>query len=93
MMMWGKGLSSQKKYYYQAERRRLLDEEAASTLQLALPRDIVMNNVLPFSIAVMTRLKWGIMERKKTIVMERKRRNEEQEGACKYFHAVCSWLQ
>jgi len=34
--------------HYKAEHRRLLDEEAASTLQLALPRDIVMNNVLPF---------------------------------------------
>jgi len=34
--------------HYKAEHRRLLDEEAASTLQLALPRDIVMNSVLPF---------------------------------------------
>jgi len=33
---------------YQAEHQRLLDEEVATTLQLALPRDIVMNNVLPF---------------------------------------------
>eukprot|EP00985_Skeletonema_marinoi_P014762 scaffold7522_cov202-Skeletonema_marinoi.AAC.17 len=34
--------------HYQAEHQRLLDEEAATTLQLALPQDIVMNNVLPF---------------------------------------------
>ena len=34
--------------HYQAEHQRLLDEEVATTLQLALPRDIVMNNVLPF---------------------------------------------
>ena len=33
--------------HYQAEHRRLLDE-AASTLQLALPQDLLMNNVLPF---------------------------------------------
>eukprot|EP00985_Skeletonema_marinoi_P014770 scaffold7522_cov202-Skeletonema_marinoi.AAC.25 len=34
--------------HYQAEHQRLLDEEVATTLQLALPRDIVMNSVLPF---------------------------------------------
>eukprot|EP00984_Skeletonema_dohrnii_P012493 scaffold5077_cov162-Skeletonema_dohrnii-CCMP3373.AAC.2 len=34
--------------HYQAEHQHLLDEEVATTLQLALPRDIVMNNVLPF---------------------------------------------
>jgi len=34
--------------HHQAEHQRLLDEEVATTLQLALPRDIVMNNVLPF---------------------------------------------
>jgi hypothetical protein len=34
--------------HYQAEHQRLLDEEVATTLQLVLPRDIVMNNVLPF---------------------------------------------
>ena len=34
--------------HYQAEHQRLLDEEVATTLQLALPIDIVMNNVLPF---------------------------------------------
>jgi len=34
--------------HYQAEQQRLLDEEVATTLQLALPQDIVMNNVLPF---------------------------------------------
>ncbi len=33
--------------HYKAEHQRVLDE-AATTLQLALPRDIVMNNVLPF---------------------------------------------
>ncbi len=33
--------------YYQVEHRRLLDD-AAMTLQLALPNEIVMNNVLPF---------------------------------------------
>eukprot|EP00984_Skeletonema_dohrnii_P000695 scaffold211_cov83-Skeletonema_dohrnii-CCMP3373.AAC.1 len=32
---------------YKAKHQRLLDE-AATSLQLALPRDIVMNNVLPF---------------------------------------------
>ena len=32
---------------YKEEHRRVLDE-AATTLQLALPRDTVMNNVLPF---------------------------------------------
>mmetsp|Transcript_26777 Transcript_26777/g.53538 ORF Transcript_26777/g.53538 Transcript_26777/m.53538 type:complete len:81 (+) Transcript_26777:410-652(+) len=43
-------ISSSQKYslWYKAEHRRLLDEEAASTLQLALPRDIVMDNFLPF---------------------------------------------
>jgi len=34
--------------YYQAEHQRLLDEEVATTLQLVLPQDIVMNNVIPF---------------------------------------------
>eukprot|EP00985_Skeletonema_marinoi_P025638 scaffold18984_cov211-Skeletonema_marinoi.AAC.6 len=34
--------------HYQAEHQRLLDEEVETTLQLALPQDIVMNNVLPF---------------------------------------------
>ena len=33
--------------HYKAQHQRLLDE-AATSLQLALPRDIVMNNVLPF---------------------------------------------
>ena len=33
---------------YQGEHQRLLDEEVATTLQLALHQDIVMNNVLPF---------------------------------------------
>ena len=32
---------------YKAEHQRIVDE-AATTLQLALPQDIVMNNVLPF---------------------------------------------
>ena len=34
--------------HYKAEQRRLLDEEVATKLQLALPQDIVKNNVLPF---------------------------------------------
>eukprot|EP00984_Skeletonema_dohrnii_P032694 scaffold27230_cov155-Skeletonema_dohrnii-CCMP3373.AAC.3 len=34
--------------HYKAEHQRLLDEEIATALQLALPHDIVMNNVLPF---------------------------------------------
>jgi len=34
--------------HYKAEHHRLLNEEVATTLQLALPIDIVMNNVLPF---------------------------------------------
>eukprot|EP00577_Skeletonema_sp_RCC1716_P020483 CAMPEP_0113410128 /NCGR_PEP_ID=MMETSP0013_2-20120614/21517_1 /TAXON_ID=2843 ORGANISM="Skeletonema costatum, Strain 1716" /NCGR_SAMPLE_ID=MMETSP0013_2 /ASSEMBLY_ACC=CAM_ASM_000158 /LENGTH=301 /DNA_ID=CAMNT_0000296295 /DNA_START=244 /DNA_END=1149 /DNA_ORIENTATION=- /assembly_acc=CAM_ASM_000158 len=34
--------------HYKAEHQRLLDEEVATTLQLALPQDIVTNNVLPF---------------------------------------------
>mmetsp|Transcript_26763 Transcript_26763/g.53517 ORF Transcript_26763/g.53517 Transcript_26763/m.53517 type:complete len:126 (+) Transcript_26763:2-379(+) len=34
--------------HYQAEHQRLLDEQVETTLQLALPQDIVMNNVLPF---------------------------------------------
>eukprot|EP00973_Karenia_brevis_P031141 4296163-Karenia_brevis.AAC.1 len=34
--------------HYKAEHQRLLDEEVATTLQFALPQDIVMNNVLPF---------------------------------------------
>ena len=34
--------------YYEVEHQSLLNEEIAPTLQLALPRDIVMNNVLPF---------------------------------------------
>eukprot|EP00985_Skeletonema_marinoi_P031969 scaffold37949_cov205-Skeletonema_marinoi.AAC.2 len=34
--------------HYKAEHQRLLDEEIATTLQLALPQDIVMKNVLPF---------------------------------------------
>mmetsp|Transcript_14513 Transcript_14513/g.23675 ORF Transcript_14513/g.23675 Transcript_14513/m.23675 type:complete len:324 (+) Transcript_14513:114-1085(+) len=34
--------------HYQEEHHRLLDEEVAPTLQLALPKDIAMNNVLPF---------------------------------------------
>eukprot|EP00985_Skeletonema_marinoi_P035456 scaffold46609_cov124-Skeletonema_marinoi.AAC.1 len=34
--------------HYKAEHQRLLDEEVATTLQLVLPQDIVMNNVLPF---------------------------------------------
>eukprot|EP00984_Skeletonema_dohrnii_P000697 scaffold211_cov83-Skeletonema_dohrnii-CCMP3373.AAC.3 len=34
--------------HYQAEHRRLVKEEVATTLQLALPCDIVMNHVLPF---------------------------------------------
>ena len=33
---------------YKAEHRRILDEEVAPTLQLTLPREIVVNNVLPF---------------------------------------------
>ena len=33
--------------HYKAEHQRVLDE-AASTLQLCVPRDIVMNNVIPF---------------------------------------------
>jgi len=33
--------------YYEVEHQSLLNEEIAPTLQLALPRDIVMNNVLP----------------------------------------------
>ena len=36
-----------KMIHYKAEHQRILDE-AASTLVLALPRDIVRNNVLPF---------------------------------------------
>ena len=36
-----------KMIHYQAEHQRVLDE-AATTLQFALPRDIVLNNVLPF---------------------------------------------
>eukprot|EP00984_Skeletonema_dohrnii_P000701 scaffold211_cov83-Skeletonema_dohrnii-CCMP3373.AAC.7 len=34
--------------HYQAEHRRYLNEEIATALQLVLPQDIVMNNVLPF---------------------------------------------
>eukprot|EP00984_Skeletonema_dohrnii_P000699 scaffold211_cov83-Skeletonema_dohrnii-CCMP3373.AAC.5 len=34
--------------HYQAEHQRYLNEEIATTPQLALPQDIVMNNVLPF---------------------------------------------
>ena len=34
--------------HYQAEHQRILDEEVEPTLQLALPHDIVMNNILPF---------------------------------------------
>eukprot|EP00984_Skeletonema_dohrnii_P000625 scaffold194_cov84-Skeletonema_dohrnii-CCMP3373.AAC.6 len=34
--------------HYQAEHQRLLDEQVATTLQLALPQDIVMKNVVPF---------------------------------------------
>ena len=34
--------------HYKARHQRYLNEEIATTLQLALPRDIVMNNVLPF---------------------------------------------
>ncbi|KAK1737792.1 hypothetical protein QTG54_011564 [Skeletonema marinoi] len=34
--------------HYQAEHQRLLDEDIATSLQLALSQDIVMNNVLPF---------------------------------------------
>jgi len=34
--------------HYKAEHRRLLDEDVATTLQLVLPQDIVMNSVLPF---------------------------------------------
>ena len=33
---------------YQAQHRYLLDEDVATTLELVLPRDIVMNNALPF---------------------------------------------
>eukprot|EP00985_Skeletonema_marinoi_P014749 scaffold7522_cov202-Skeletonema_marinoi.AAC.4 len=34
--------------HYKAEHQHYLDEEVATTLQLVLPQDIVMNNVLPF---------------------------------------------
>ncbi len=34
--------------HYKAEHRRLLDEDVVPTLQRTLPRDIVMNSVLPF---------------------------------------------
>ena len=34
--------------HYQAEHQRVLDEQVATTLELALSQDIVMNNVLPF---------------------------------------------
>jgi len=34
--------------YYITEHRRLLDEDVATTLELILPAEIVMNNVLPF---------------------------------------------
>ena len=34
--------------HYQAEHQRILDGEVASALELALPRDTVLNNVLPF---------------------------------------------
>ena len=34
--------------HYQEEHQRMLDEEIATTLQLALPQDIVFNSVLPF---------------------------------------------
>eukprot|EP00984_Skeletonema_dohrnii_P030882 scaffold22743_cov159-Skeletonema_dohrnii-CCMP3373.AAC.4 len=34
--------------YFSAEHQRLSDEQAATTLELALSQDIVMNNVLPF---------------------------------------------
>eukprot|EP00984_Skeletonema_dohrnii_P026927 scaffold16330_cov88-Skeletonema_dohrnii-CCMP3373.AAC.5 len=34
--------------HYKTEHQRLLDEEAGTALQLVLPQDIVMNNVLPF---------------------------------------------
>ena len=34
--------------HYKAEHRRLLNNEVATTLQLALPNDIVIKNVLPF---------------------------------------------
>ncbi|KAK1737809.1 hypothetical protein QTG54_011581 [Skeletonema marinoi] len=34
--------------HYIAGHQRLLDEQVATALELALPRDIVMNNILPF---------------------------------------------
>ncbi len=34
--------------HYKAEHRRLLDEDVASTLKRVFPKDIVMDNVLPF---------------------------------------------
>ncbi|KAK1737824.1 hypothetical protein QTG54_011596, partial [Skeletonema marinoi] len=34
--------------HYKAEHQRLLNEQVATTLELALSQDIVMNNVLPF---------------------------------------------
>jgi len=34
--------------HYKVEHQRIVDEKIAPTLQLALPREVVMNNVLPF---------------------------------------------
>ena len=34
--------------HYKAEHQRLLNEGVETTLQLVLPKDIVMNNVIPF---------------------------------------------
>ncbi|KAK1737763.1 hypothetical protein QTG54_011535 [Skeletonema marinoi] len=34
--------------HYKAQHRRLVNEEVATRLQIALPRDVVMNHVLPF---------------------------------------------
>ena len=42
-----RGLDLRKIIDYQTEHDRIL-EEAATTLQFALPRDIMMTNVLPF---------------------------------------------
>ena len=41
-------ISASQIIHYQTEHQSLLDEEVAPILQIALPHDIVMNNVLPF---------------------------------------------
>ncbi len=48
VMRWWIGSVLRKINHYIAEHRRLLDEDVATTLELILPAEIVMNHVLPF---------------------------------------------